>query len=73
MKKIDKTHFNLNNFNIPDMVAQACNPSPWDVDVGGSEVHGHSWLHSDAKARLKYIKLCLKKMKDTLGGGGAHL
>ena len=28
------------------MVAQVCNPSTWDIEVRGSDVHGHLQLHN---------------------------
>jgi hypothetical protein len=49
---------------MQDMMAQICNPRTWDVEVGGSKVQAHSWLHSNFKARLEYLKLLSQKMKD---------
>lgn len=73
MKKIDKTHFNLNDFScLPDMAVQACNPSPWEVEVEGLEGQSHSWLNSNFKTRQKYIKLS-QEINVMQGGDGAHL
>lgn len=30
----------------PDLVMHACNANNWEVEIGGSEVQGHSWLCS---------------------------
>lgn len=38
-------------FFMTDTVTQVYNPSPWDVEVGGSEVQVHTWLHSNFESR----------------------
>lgn len=43
----------------PGVVAHTCIPSPREPKVGGSEVQGHSLLHSEFKDSLGYMKHCL--------------
>lgn len=35
-------------------------PDSWEVDVGGSEVRGYSWLYVKLEASLGYIKRKIK-------------
>ena len=46
------------------MVAHACNPSTWEAETGGSQVHGQSQLLSEALCNL--VRLCFK-IKNKLG------
>jgi hypothetical protein len=50
------------------IVVDAHNPDTLNVEIGGSEVQGHSQLHSDFKARLcsitPYLKNKTKQNKD---------
>lgn len=39
------------------------NPSAREAEAGGLGVYGHSWLHSEFSANLRYMKSCLKKRK----------
>ena len=41
-----------------------CNLSTWQIEAGGSSVGGHSWLHSDPKASLGYMRSCLKSKQN---------
>lgn len=39
------------------------NPSTPKVEAEGLEVQGDPWLYQEFKARLGYMRLCLKKKK----------
>lgn len=39
------------------LVAQACHPSSWEVETGGSGVQSHSPLHKNSEATLNYMRL----------------
>lgn len=43
---------------------QACNPSMWEVEKGGSEVQCHSWLHGEFEAAMAFMGHCLKQAND---------
>lgn len=44
-----------------DLVVHTYNPSTWEVEVGGSEIQTHPYLHSTFEASLGYMKLCLEE------------
>lgn len=44
-----------------DMVAYTCNPSPWDMETGGSGVRSHPWLCNE----FQTLFLTDKKQKAT--------
>lgn len=48
------------------MVEHACDPSS-GVEARGSEIHGHSQLHSKLKASLSYLRLRDLKTKSIWG------
>ena len=52
------------------MVAHACNPSTWEAETGGSQVHGQPLLLSEALRNL--VRPCFK-IKNEAGRGGARL
>ena len=37
-----------------------CNPNPWEVAVGNSEVQGHSWLHNEFETTAGHNQPYLK-------------
>lgn len=45
------------------MAAPAYTPNTWEVEIGGSEVHGHPWLHNKSKAILDHLRPGFKKKK----------
>jgi hypothetical protein len=45
------------------LVVPACDSSTWEVEAGGSGVQSYPHLHRASEARLGYVRLCLKKMK----------
>lgn len=45
------------NTREPGMVVHTQNPTTEEVEVGGSKIQGHSWLHSKFKASLGYKRL----------------
>lgn len=51
----------------PEMVANACNPSTWEVKAEGSEVQGHPEhsAHSRLESSLTSVRSCLKRTKNT--------
>lgn len=42
------------------MAVHTCNPSPGEVEAGGSQITGHSHLHKKLKSNLSYMRPCLK-------------
>lgn len=45
------------------VVVQSCNPRPPDGEAGGSEVQGHSLIHCQFNASIRYMRPCLHKGK----------
>lgn len=45
----------------PGMAVLAFNPSTWEMQAQGSEIHGHPQLHMGFKASLGFVKLCLRE------------
>lgn len=43
------------------IVSQACNPTTWEVELGGSGVRAYLLLHSKFEASLAYTKPNSKK------------
>lgn len=50
----------------PDVVAHTSNPSTWEVQTEGSEVHLNLQLHNQFRASLGYMRPVLNKQKSTL-------
>lgn len=49
-------------FKLHHCINQACsNPSIWEMEKGGSDIQGHSWLHSKFMASLGYMESHLKR------------
>ena len=53
--------------HIEPSEVHTCNPSIREVDTGGSEVQGHSQLHSEFKVSLGYMKPCIHSGADSVG------
>lgn len=47
--------------NKPDIEAHICNLRTQGVEVGGSEIQGHSKIHSEFKGMLGYMRSCLQR------------
>lgn len=43
-----------------DVLVHTYNPSPWEVEVGGSEDQYHSWLIREFQDSLGYLRPCFK-------------
>lgn len=43
-----------------------------DVEVGGSEVQAHPWLHNEFEASLSYMRFCFKEHMEE-GGSLFHI
>ena len=52
------------------MVAHTCNPSTWEAETGGSQVHGQPQLLSDALRNL--VRPCFKIKTENRAGGVAQ-
>lgn len=44
---------------------KACSPSTWEMEAGGSIVHGHCSLHGNFRTSLGYTTTYLKEEKDS--------
>ena len=53
------------------MVVHACNPSTWETETGGSQVHGQPQLLSEALRNL--VRPCFKIKNNGAGRGGTRL
>jgi hypothetical protein len=47
------------------MMKDACNPSMWEVDAGGSAIQAYPWLHGKLEASLVYKRPSQKQNKKT--------
>ena len=52
--------------NKPDIEAHICNPRTQEVEVGGSDIQGHSKIHNEFKAMLGYMRSCLQRKVNSL-------
>lgn len=54
-------------YRKPGMVSHTWNPLTWEAEVERLGVLGQSWLQSEFKTSLDYMKPSLKKKKCILG------
>lgn len=55
------------------MMTQTCNPSSPEVEGGEESVQGHSGLHSDVKATMRYVRLYYQQTNRKEKRGHANL
>lgn len=49
--------------------AQVYNSTTLELEARGPEVHCYRWIHSEFRASLGYVMICLRRRREQSGGG----